>query len=337
MSGTFLVRSGILNSVHTFANDPERGVFILIFLFVLILLSIIIFFFYQIDEKNSQYKIYWLSKETSILINNWFMIFFLSVVLIGTTYPIFLEVLTNDKISVGPPFYQKLLAPFLIPFLFIMAIGPNLKWIKNDYKNFKLNKFFFISILTIVAFIFFEKLSTKNLFVIFIIISSLYLLVSSLNGLVKKNKNIPQNISHFGFSILILSIIFNGILSKEFSGNMRIGEEIIFNNNFIKFSKIEKFNKKNYKSIVANFEIKDEKNRIIVLKPEIRIYNQPNILTSEADINTSFYQDKFLVFSIIDKENVFNVRYQVKPFMLWIWISTFLIMLGGIFKLIRVK
>ena len=92
MIGTFLVRSGILNSVHTFANDPERGIFILLFLFSLIILSIILFFIYQGKENTSQKKFFLISKETSILINNWFMMYFLSVVLIGTTYPIFLAI-----------------------------------------------------------------------------------------------------------------------------------------------------------------------------------------------------------------------------------------------------
>ena len=109
MSGTFLVRSGILNSVHTFANDPERGIFILLFLFSLIILSIILFFIYDSKENDSQKNFFLISKETSVLINNWFMIFLLSVVLIGTTYPIFLEVIANEKISIGPPFFNKLL------------------------------------------------------------------------------------------------------------------------------------------------------------------------------------------------------------------------------------
>ena len=104
LSGTFLVRSGILNSVHTFANDPERGIFILIFLFVLIFISLIIFFVFHRENNQKIVKIYWLSKETSILVNNWFLMYFLSVVLIGTVYPIFLEVLSSEKISVGPPF-----------------------------------------------------------------------------------------------------------------------------------------------------------------------------------------------------------------------------------------
>ena len=118
MCGTFLVRSGILNSVHTFANDPERGLFILIFLFALIFLSLFIFFFFHQNSKNNSSNFFWLSKETSILVNNWFMMYFLSVVLIGTVYPIFLDVISSQKISVGPPFYHKLIAPFLIPFLF---------------------------------------------------------------------------------------------------------------------------------------------------------------------------------------------------------------------------
>ena len=129
MSGTFLVRSGILNSIHTFANDPSRGVFILCFLFVLIFISIFIYFFYQKTITVDSTKTFLISKETAVLINNLFMMFFLSVVLIGTVYPIFLEVINNEKISIGPPFYHKLIIPFLIPFLFFMAIGPNIKWL----------------------------------------------------------------------------------------------------------------------------------------------------------------------------------------------------------------
>ena len=143
MSGTFLVRSGILNSVHTFANDPERGLFILIFLFTLIFLSLFIFFFFHKTEKKNTTSFFLLSKETSILVNNWFMMYFLAVVLIGTIYPIFLDVISSQKISVGPPFYHKLIIPFLIPFLLMMAIGPKLNWIKSELQN----KFYLASFL----------------------------------------------------------------------------------------------------------------------------------------------------------------------------------------------
>ena len=134
MCGTFLVRSGILNSVHTFANDPARGIFILIFLFVLIILSLGIFFLFKKENNKDLNNFFWFSRETSILINNWFMMFFLAVVLIGTVYPIFLDVVSSEKISVGPPFYQKLIVPFLIPFLLFMSLDQDLNGLNQKLK-----------------------------------------------------------------------------------------------------------------------------------------------------------------------------------------------------------
>ena len=94
--------------------------------------AITIFFVYSSNETSNPNDYSWLSKETAVLVNNWFMMYFLSVVLIGTVYPIFLEVFTNEKISVGPPFFQKLIIPFLVPFLIFMSFGPRLKWIKGN-------------------------------------------------------------------------------------------------------------------------------------------------------------------------------------------------------------
>ena len=133
VTGTFLVRSGILNSVHTFASDPSRGVYILLFLTLLIFISVLILFkkFKPINYKLNPY-----SKDVFILINNWFMIFYLITVLLGTIYPIFTEVLTNHKVSVGPPFYNSVIIPIVIIFLFLMAIGPKVKWIKDRLVNY---------------------------------------------------------------------------------------------------------------------------------------------------------------------------------------------------------
>ena len=335
MSGTFLVRSGILNSVHTFANDPKRGVFILLFLFGLILLSLILFFIYQDKENNSQKKFFLISKETSILVNNWFMMYFLSVVLIGTIYPIFLEVLINEKISIGPPFFNKLLIPFLAVFLIFMSIGPKLNWIKNNFEKIKYLRIILFFICIILSFYLIKKTSSEILFTSVIGGGALYLLFISIEDLFKKKYNISQVISHFGFSLFILSILFNSLFSTEFSANMKVGQELSFKKDQVKFLKIKIFEKENYKSVIANFEIIDEKENIISLYPEIRIYNQPNILTSEADIISSVFSDKFMVINLLKGEEIFNVRYQTKPFMIWIWISAFLISFGGILGLLK--
>ena len=135
VTGTFLVRSGILNSVHTFANDPSRGLYILIFLSLMIFASVLLFFS---KFKNNSYNLNSNSKETFILINNWFMIFYLITVLLGTIYPIFTEVLTDHKVSVGPPFYNAVIIPIVVIFLFFMSVGPRIKWIKNKFYNLNL-------------------------------------------------------------------------------------------------------------------------------------------------------------------------------------------------------
>ena len=335
MCGTFLVRSGILNSVHTFANDPARGVFILIFLFVLITLSLGIFFFFHKENNKSSNNLFWLSRETSILINNWFMMYFLSVILIGTVYPIFLDVITSEKISVGPPFYQKLIVPFLIPFLLFMSLGPKLKWIKSkiEHKN-SLIITFLISVM--LTFFIIKNLTTDLLFYIALISAAFFLFFTTLKELfIKKFNNVSQTVAHFGFSLLILSILFNSILSSEIITNIKIGEKYNYSKGEIFFKKIEERKESNFNSIIAYFEIKDENGKIIELKPEIRVYNQPIIITSEADIRTTLLEDKFLVMNLVKGNEYFNIRYQVKPFMVWIWISVLILSFGGLMSLFK--
>ena len=335
MSGTFLVRSGILNSVHTFANDPERGLFILIFLFTLIFLSLFIFFFFHNTDKQNTISYFWLSKETSILVNNWFMMYFLAVVLIGTTYPIFLDVISSQKISVGPPFYHKLIIPFLIPFLLTMALGPKLNWIKSELQNkFYLAFFFVVSLF--LSFIIIRMLELNILINTVLFASAFYLFFITLRDFfIKGFKNLAQNIAHFGFSLLILSILFNNFLSTEIITNLKVGETYQSNKLTINFEKIEKKKMQNFEAIIGKFNIKNESNFIEILKPELRIYNQPNIVTSEADIKTNLFSDKFMTMNLVQNQEYFNIRYQKKPFMIWIWFSVLIISFGGLFSLLK--
>src|SRR6056300_1210566 len=295
MCGTFLVRSGILNSVHTFANDPERGLFILIFLFSLIFLSLFIFFFFHNPSKNNSSSFSFLSKETAIIINNWFMMYFLSVVLIGTIYPIFLDVLSSQKISVGPPFYHKLIIPFLIPFLLIMAIGPKLKWIKSNLED----KIYLITLLVVsilLSILIVKNFSSNFLINTILISSAFYLFFITLRDFFSKGfKNLAQNTAHFGFSLLILSILFNNLFSTETITNLKVGETFENVKTKIIFENISQKQEKNYKSII----------------------------------------DKFIVINLVPNQEFLNARYQVKPFMLWIWISVILISIGGLMSFLK--
>ena len=335
MCGIFLVRSGILNSIHAFANDPKRGVFILIFLFLLIIISLFIFFVFYKEIKIEQ-KNFLFSKEISVLINNWFMMYFLSVVLIGTVYPIFLEVIANEKISVGPPFYNKLLIPFLIPFLFFMSIGPSMKWIRHNIKliNVRLILLFLLS--SFVSYLILIRADLNTLFTTVLLVVSIYLFFITVRDFfIKNQKNFSQKISHFGFSLLILSIILNGIFSSEVVTNIKIGEKYEFNNGSIYFENIKSSKKQNYMSFVGTFRIIENDNKEILLRPELRIFNQPITITSEADIKTNFIGDKFLVMNLVKGNEYYNIRYQTKPFMIWIWLSAILMGSGALINFFK--
>ena len=337
MSGTFLVRSGILNSVHTFANDPERGLFILIFLFSLIFLSIFIFFVFNKEDKKNYHSVSWMSREMSIITNNWFMMYFLSVVLIGTIYPIILEVISSNKISIGPPFYNKLIIPFLIPFLLFMSIGPKLKWIKSNLDQ-KIFLFLLLLVSLLLSFFIVKNLNINFLINTILIGSAFYLFFVTLRDFfIMRLVNLSQNIAHFGFSLFILSVLFNNIFTAEIITNLKVGETFQSNKTKIHFENINQSNSQNYKSLIGNFKIENVDGTSEILQPELRIYNQPNIVTSEADIKTSLFEDKFITINIVQNKEYFNVRYQIKPFMIWIWISVLLISLGGLFSLFKQK
>ena len=336
VTGTFLVRSGILNSVHTFANDPSRGIYILIFLFILIFMSFVIFLIFESKNLENKKQIFFLSKETSVLINNWFMIYFLSVVLIGTVYPIFLDVITSEKISVGPPFYNKLLIPFLVPFFLFMSVGPSMNWIKTNLK-FEMSYIYYFLLTLIATGITVYYLSQKNLLTIILIFSLVFLIIKTLPNFLKNNTNHSQNLSHLGFAMLMLSILFNSVTSTEIIKNIKVGDSFISKNEKITFKKVIKEEERNYSSIIGIFEIKNNYDKIIKLNPEIRIYNQPVIATSEAAIKTTLFKDRFITINLIKDEQLFNVRYQNKPFMIWIWISTLIIIFGGTFAIFSKK
>jgi len=339
VTGTFLVRSGILNSVHTFASDPSRGIYILLFLSLMIFSALIIFF---TKHKKEIYSFNLKSRETFILANNWFMAFFLLTVLIGMLYPIFLDVLTNVKISVGPPFFNIVIIPLIIPFLFLMAIGPKFGWIKMKHKIFYKILFLILVavIINLLIFYFFGKYSLlSNL----IFIAAIFLILHSFLDVKKiiNNKNkfeLPRVVSHLSFGLLIFFIGINHQFSLEEDFNLKVGERKQINNYEINFKDIKIKESKNYKAIIGNFKLTNLKNSLVeYLDPEIRIYSKPETLTYEAAIKTKITSDLYLTMSNVSRSDYYNIKFQKKPFMIWIWISALMISVGGFMQLIFKK
>jgi len=336
VTGTFLVRSGILNSVHTFANDPSRGLYILVFLSLMIFGSVLLFFN---KFKNGNYNLNSNSKETFILINNWFMIFYLITVLLGTIYPIFTEVLTDHKVSVGPPFYNTVIIPIVILFLFFMSVGPQAQWIKNKFHN--LNLLFKILVASIfINFSIIYLFKSYSLISNFIIISAIFLVISSLIDLYKLFKTQKMDssrvISHlaFGFLILFIGLNYNFSLEKDF--NLKLGEREKFKNYSVEFKDLRLEDFKNYKAVIGEFKINNSKKNLDQsLYPEIRIYENPSTITYEASIRSGLLKDYYITMSNVDRSDYYNIKFQKKPFMMWIWISVIFISLGGFLRLFK--
>ena len=336
VTGTFLVRSGILNSVHTFANDPSRGLYILIFLTLMIFGSVLLFFN---KFKNSNYNLNYNSKETFILINNWFMIFYLITVLLGTVYPIFTEVLTDHKVSVGPPFYNTVIIPIVILFLFFMSLGPQAQWIKNRFHN--LNLLFKILIASIfINFSIIYLFKSYSLISNLIIISAIFLIISSLVDLYKlfrtQKMDFARVISHLAFGFLVLFIGLNHNFSLEKDFNLKLGEKKNFENYSLEFKDLRLEGFKNYKAVIGEFKINNsQENLHQSLYPEIRIYENPSTITYEASIRSGLLKDYYITMSNIDRSDYYNIKFQKKPFMMWIWISVIFISLGGFLRLFK--
>jgi len=335
VTGTFLVRSGILNSVHTFASDPSRGIYILSFLSIMIFSALIIFF---LKHKKENYNFTLKSRETFILANNWFMVFFLVTVLIGMLYPIFLDVLTNVKISVGPPYFNIVIIPLVVPLMFLMAIGPKFGWIKSQKILLYKTLFLILGAVVINLFIyfFFGKYSFLSNIVfiaaIFLILHSLLDFKKFIN--VKKKFEIPRVISHLGFGLLVFFIGINHQFSLEEDFNLKVGETKKTNNYEINFESIKIKKSKNYKAVIGSFKLTNLKNNLEeYLNPEIRIYSNPETLTYEAAIKTKINSDLYLTMSNISRSDYYNIKFQNKPFMIWIWISALIIVLGGFVQL----
>tara|TARA_B100000029_G_scaffold385789_1_gene381505 strand:+ start:1 stop:1638 length:1638 start_codon:yes stop_codon:yes gene_type:complete len=336
--GTFLVRSGILTSVHTFALDPTRGIYILSFIFLLGLYSLGIYFTKSKNFVDKKFFSFF-SREGTILVNNVLMVIVCASVFLGTIYPLLIEALFKNKISVGEPYFNSTVIPLMIPAFFIMGIGPMMSWEKDNFKKIykKINLNILMTLGTTV--IFFCSYKKYTFFGIAGIFLAAWIIINSLDILYKKlklNKNIKNLslsmiLSHIGVGLIIIGITGSSIWQEEKIIKMKINEETIISNYKISFKEINEITGKNYLAIQGKFLVKDlNKNFVTELKPENRYYPISKNFTTEADIHTNILRDLYLVIGEGDLKNGWIVRIYHNPLVIWIWIGVFIIFIGGI-------
>ncbi len=330
--GTFLVRSGILTSVHTFALDPTRGIYILAFTALLGGYSLILFGLKSKKYiKNNYFSFF--SKEGSILVNNILMVIVCATVFLGTIYPLLIEAFTNNKISVGEPYYNSTIVPIMIPAILIMGIGPMLSWGRED-KSKIFKKIFPSILLTIIITVFiFLFYQSYNLIGIVGIILAFWIISNNFIILFQKipNRSSGMIIAHLGIGLLILGITGSSVWQEEKIARMKINSEIKIKKYNIVFKEINEIRGPNYVALKGNFLVYDEKKTIITkLKPENRFYPITNNFTTEASIHTNLLRDLYIVLGEGNINDGWVVRIYYNPLVIWIWIGALTIFLGGI-------
>ena len=332
--GTFLVRSGILTSVHTFALDPARGIYILIFIGILGAYSLILF---ALNSKKFIDKNYvsFLSREGSILVNNIIMIVVCSSVFLGTIYPLIIEAFSNNKISVGEPYYNSTVVPIVIPAILIMGVVPLLSWKKIDVKKIFRKTLPSIVLAIIVTTIFlwiYQSYNPLGLIGIFLACWIISNIVFKQNNIPKFSKSMVM--AHIGISLLILGVTGSSVWQKEKIIRMKVNDETIIHNYNIIFKEIKEVVGKNYIALQGNFWIYNNKKSIITkLNPENRFYPVTNNSTTEASIHTNLLRDLYIVLGDGNEKDGWVVRVYYNPLVVWIWIGAFVIFLGGLFSI----
>jgi len=337
--GTFLVRSGVLTSVHAFATDPARGLFILIFLFIVIGGSLALYSWrYNLLQKNNPISLF--SRETGLLVNNILLITAMLSVLLGTLYPLILDTFNLGKISVGTPYFNAVFIPIMIPGVLALAVFPYVRWKKDSLSRvFNLLKLEWICIilLTLLAWIFI----TNNIFVLlaiglFIWVSN-HVMVLFLKRLRAKTKVsmsfVGMVVAHLGIAVFILGATVTTQLGIEKDIKMSIGEtQTIAGYDFV-FNGVSRHENNNYKGFKGDLTVLKNHKEVVRLYPEKRQY-QTGMPMTEAAIDPSISRDLYVALGESLGGGAWSVRIYYKPLVRWIWLGGLMIAIGALFAAI---
>ena len=339
--GTFLVRSGVLISVHSFASDPQRGLFILMLLAFFTGSALIIYSIKQ--KKNRSEKLHPFSRESLLLLNNVFLCASAGLVLIGTVYPLILEMLDLGKISVGPPYFNfVILFPF-IPLLIFIGIAVFSNW-RNDSKNIlkKVLPILFLSLALGLAFPFIYGWS--SLLTLVGIYLALWTMITGISPLIRNQFSIkktlvfmPMMLGHIGLGLMILGITVTSSYGITFDDSMSIEQSSRVGDYEFKLTEIGKRNGPNYLAQFASIEITKDGKYIQTLYPEKRVYDSSSMAMTEAGIEANLFRDLFIAVGEDIGGGSWSMHLQYKPLLRLIWYGPIVMMLGGLIRVFLSK
>ncbi len=344
--GTFLVRSGVLTSVHAFATDPERGVFILILLLITIGTSLALFA-WRAPKVGMGGKFQLVSRETMLLANNVMLVVAAAAVLLGTLYPLLLDALGMGKISVGPPYFNAVFVPLMAPAVFLMAIGPITRWkqasIPDLVSRLKWAAAIAIIMAIVTPFIMGEwgLLRPLGFALSFWVMSAVVITLVERVQKVKQPGNffskmvsLPNSflgmcVAHFGVSAFILGVTMVTSYQVEKDMRMEVGDTVTMGSYTFKFNGVSKVKGPNYNANRGHIQVTKGGEVVTNLYPEKREYLVQTMPMTEAAIDTGLFRDLYVSLGEPVSGGAWSVRVYYKPFVDWIWVGCFIMALGG--------
>ena len=340
--GAFIVRSGIIDSVHSFANDPERGLYLLGFISVIIITSLVLFVI-RFSKIQSITRVKRFSKESFISINNIFFGVLVFSVMLGVIYPLIYEYLFNQKISVGAPFYTAIFSPIVLIACIFLIFSIDSKWsreFKLNLMNLPIILSTTLSFLITFVFIFLYKIDDiyMNLliFVGFLIICRyIFEIYKSISA--KKYINPFSAIAHMALGLLLISISLNSVLSSERAMSIKIDETESYKDLTIYFQNVNLSEAYNYDAIEADLLVQTTNGESFLLSPEKRRYFTRGQITTETAIHASLLRDIYMTIGDQLDDGSWVVNIQINYLIRWIWFSAILMCMAGIMLIFSKK
>ena len=337
--GAFLVRSGVLTSVHAFAVDPTRGLYILTFL-VMVIGGSLTLYAIKASGIRSEATYSATSREAMLLTNNLLLVVSTAAVLLGTLYPLIYEVITDgEKISVGPPYFNRVFVPVTLLLLLAMMVGPFSRWRRTD-SAVLLNEHWPLLAGSPVLVVAITLISGVSLEPVAIVIETIGLWILLLLGknwqlTVKDGWRVPSAsyvgmvIGHAGIAIAMLGVVVTTYYSDGRDVRMEPGDSMSLGGYEFRFEKMSRINGPNYVSDQATFSVWRGETEMTTLRPEKRVYNVSRNVMTEADLDPGLIRDLYVALGEPVGDGAWAVRVHVKPFVRWIWLGGLMVAAGG--------
>lgn len=325
--GTFLVRSGVLISAHTFASDPSRGLFLLLF-FALIAIAACIIFLLKSPLSINTPSFHWLSREMNLIVNSLLLMIAMSTILLGTLYPLILDALHLGTISVGAPYFNFVLTPLLLSIMCFMMMAPLCRWQHEPWTVLlkQLSQKIFYSLLAALILLW----STHQSIAIFSVLTLTFSFAIILSLLPTFLTQPAMSLAHCGFALLVVGVLLSSVLSEERQVRVQPGDLTQIGPYQFLFLDTVGIRSSNYHGIRAAFEVTKRERHITNLYPEKRIYQVRDMVMTKVDINAGIFRDLYIALGEPFNQNEWSVRIYYKPFMRWIWAGGLLMMMGGL-------